>query len=75
MVRHSLQRILPRFRPALSSPARFRPCLTLFYDIMSTFIRQTSTRVRQYKIKVIRAQKHYNRQTGIKDIKRERSKS
>jgi len=41
---------------------------------MSTFIWQTSTTVRQYKIKVIRAQKHYYSQTGIKDIKREKHK-
>jgi len=27
--------------------------------------------LRQYKIKVIRAQKHYSRHAGIKDIKRE----
>jgi len=44
---------------------------------MSTFIRQTSTRMRQYKITVgllKEHKKHYNRQTEIKDIKRERSK-
>ena len=53
----------------------FEHLILILNGYMSTFIRQTSSRIRQYKIKVIRAQKHYNRQTEIKNIKRERSKS